>query len=97
MALHDTERVLGMFRAAGLKNASVEVVNVPVRPPGDVAAAARIACSVGPAARILYDKGGTRQDAEAIAARVAAEYEQYLTPEGVLVPTRLNYYSAEVG
>lgn len=96
MALHDIERVLGLFRQAGLSNARAEVVNVPLLPQGDLQAVATIASSVGPASRILQAKGGTPDDRRAIAERVAVAFEKYVTPEGVSVPTELNFYSADV-
>jgi SAM-dependent methyltransferase len=96
MAFHDTERVLGLFRQAGLPDASVEVANVPLHPKGDARAAATVASNIGPASRILREKGGTPDDARAIADRVAVEFEKYVTPQGVLVPTQLNFYSIEV-
>ena len=96
MAFQDTERVLGLFAKAGLRDANFEVVNVPLRPPGIVEEVAEIASSVGPASRILREKGGTAEDAQAIAQIVALEYAQYATPEGVRIPTQLNFYSAFV-
>lgn len=97
MAFHDTERVLGLFRQAGISNARAEVVTVPLRPQGDVDKVARIASGIGPAARIMREKAGTEADARAIAARVAADFATYVTDQGVIVPAELNYYSARVG
>ncbi len=96
MAFHDTERVLGLFRDAGLPNAQAEVVEVPLYPLGDLFSAANIASNLGPASRIIREKGGTQADAQAIAERVVAEFEKYVTPQGVRVPARLNFYSVEV-
>lgn len=96
MAFHDTERVLELFRRAGLQNPRVEVANIPLTPRGDLQAVAKVASNLGPASRIMRTKGGTEDDARAIAARVEVEFEKYVTPEGVRVPTQLNYYSAEV-
>lgn len=96
MAFHDTKRVLELFRKAGLPNAQAEVVEVPLYPRGDVQAAAEIASNIGPASRITREKGGTAADTLAIAKKVAVEFEKYATPQGVLVPARLNFYSVEV-
>ncbi len=96
MAFHDTKRVLGLFREAGLPNSQAEVVEVPLYPQGDLFSAARVSSSIGPASRILREKGGTQEDAQAIADRVAVEFEKYVTPQGVRVPARLNFYSVEV-
>lgn len=97
MAFHDTDHVLGLFRQAGLAEARAEAVEVPLYPQGDVLTAATIASSIGPASRIIREKGGTQADAQAIANRVAVEFERYATPQGVQVPARLNYYSVKVG
>lgn len=96
MAFHDTDHVLALFRQAGLKDARAEVVEVPLYPQGDVQAAAEIASNIGPASRIIREKGGAPADVLSIAKRVAAEFEKYATPQGVQVPARLNYYSVEV-
>jgi SAM-dependent methyltransferase len=97
MAFHDRDHVLGLFRRAGLTDARAEAVKVPLYPQGDVLTAATIASSIGPASRIIREKGGTQADAQAIANRVAVEFEKYATPQGVQVPARLNYYSVKVG
>lgn len=96
MAFHDRDHVLGLFRQAGLTDARAEAVEVPLYPQGDVLTAATIASSIGPASRIMREKGGTEANAQAIADRVAVEFEKYATPQGVQVPARLNYYSARV-
>lgn len=96
MAFNDTDRVLGLFRQAGLPDARAEVVNVPLYPQGDLETVSKIASSIGPASRIMRAKGGTPADAQAIADRVAVEFEKYMTPQGACVPTRLNYYSVAV-
>ncbi len=96
MAFHDRDHVLGLFRQAGITEVRAEEVELPLFPYGDVAAAAETASSIGPASRIIREKGGTPADAQAIAKRVAVEFERYATPQGVQVPARLNYYSARV-
>ncbi len=96
MAFHDRDHVLGLFRQAGMTEVRAEAVEVPLYPHGDVMAAAETASSIGPASRIIREKGGTPADAQAIANRVAVEFEKYATPQGVQVPARLNYYSARV-
>lgn len=96
MAFHDRDHVLGMFRKAGMTEVQAEAVELPLYPHGDVATAAETASSIGPASRIIREKGGTPADAQAIAKRVAVEFEKYATPQGVQVPARLNFYSAKV-
>lgn len=96
MAFEDTARVIGLFQQAGLPDARAEVVNLSLLPNGGLKDVAHMATSVGPALRIMKTMKGTEADAQAIAAEVATAFEKYVTPEGVRVPARLNYYSVLV-
>ena len=59
LAFADRARVLGLLRAVGLGDCAAEVRQVALHLPGGLAAAVDLAGDVGPAKRLLREKGGT--------------------------------------
>ena len=62
LAFADRARVLGLLRAVGLGDCAAEVRQVALHLPGGLATAVDLAGDVGPAKRLLREKGGTDAD-----------------------------------
>lgn len=95
LAFADADRVLDLLRAAGLGQVRAESRDVLLTPPGDVAAAARVASRVGPAARIMKARNGSEEDAEAIEAQIAEGLRPFERDGSVQVPAVVYLFSAE--
>ncbi len=93
-AFCDRERVLGILRAAGFANPAAEAVALHFEPPGSLEEVARLACNIGPAARIMAALGGGPDDAAAIYEAVRSALAAYREGEGIRVPALVNFFSA---
>jgi len=92
--LADVERGLGFLREAGLVDCLARTETVALSPGSGLAGAAALATTVGPAVRILAEKGGTAEDAAAIAAAVAEALAPYAAGDRVQVPASINFFEA---
>ena len=93
LAFHDTDRVLGLFRDAGLA-AEVDVVDLKLTLPGGPDEAAGLVMQVGPAVRTIAHFNGTPEDAAAIRAVIRAQFAEMGSADPVLLPARINLYRA---
>ena len=73
---------------AGFAGGRGRTETVDVTLAGGVARAAQLATNLGPAARILREKGGTAEDAAAIAEAVAAGLAPYADARACGCPRR---------
>ena len=94
LAFADRARVLGLLGDAGLADCAAEVRQVELHLPGGLAAAVDLAGDVGPAKRLLREKGGTDADRAAIAAALAAALARYVTADGIRMPAEVNLFRA---
>lgn len=94
LAFRNTQRVVRILEDAGFTDINAETETLLLTPIGDLNRVATHAASIGPAARAVEYFEATPQDFEAIVARVAAEFTDYATPEGVRVPAAINYFTA---
>lgn len=94
MAFKDIDRVTAILTGAGWDNASGRPIEVDLIPPQSLEAAADFATSAGPATRVMREKGGTPEDAEAIRATCAEGFAPYQVAQGLRIPARLIVYSA---
>jgi SAM-dependent methyltransferase len=93
--LADRARGLGILERAGFAECRVSVEKPDFVQEGGLAGASAFAVAVGPGARLIRTKGGTAEDAAAIAAAVAERLEPYLRPDGsVRVPSTVNVFEA---
>ena len=94
MAFKDIDRVTGILSDAGWRDATGEPVEVDLIPPQSLDEAAEFATTVGPATRLLREKGGTDEDAAAIRAATAEALAQYQgEDDGLRLPGRLVIYT----
>lgn len=93
-AFADADRVVDLLRTAGLGQVRAETLDTVLTPPGDLAAAARVASQVGPAARIMMARNGSEEDAKAIEARIAEGLRPYEQDGSVRVPAVVHLFSA---
>lgn len=94
MAFRDIDRVTGILADAGLADARGEARTVELHLPGGLDAAADLALRIGPATRLIRDKGGNEDDARAIATGVRARLADFATPDGIRVPAAVNLFRA---
>lgn len=96
LAFQDLERVAGLMSRAGLREVTAEAVPAHLSPRGSPGDVARLLTGVGPASRILKERGGSSEDAVAIAAEVAEAFAPYAMPDIVRIPATFNLFSAVV-
>lgn len=94
LAFQDHNRVLKILKDAGLENAKVDIVDVPLVPKGEIHRIAQFVSRAGPAERILKAKNGSASDAKKITSLVISALEEYKTADGLRVPAILNYFTA---
>jgi len=96
-AFAEQDRVLQIMRAAGLQDCSAAAEGITLDYHGSAEDAARLACSVGPAVRIMQEFGGTDQDLVAIQQATAAEFSAFYKQGTVHIPASINFYMAKTG
>lgn len=93
-AFRDVARVTDILTKAGFTDVSADVAALHLAPPGLLPEVARMATSVGPAARTVDYFQGSAADADAIAVRVEKAFEAFQTDQGVRVPAEINFFKA---
>lgn len=94
MAFSQQDYVLDILARAGWREAKAEVTTLELTPPGSLDEVADFAGREGPSSRIVAHHEGTEADVEAIVVAVKEHLAEYVTPEGVRIPARLNIFSA---
>jgi SAM-dependent methyltransferase len=96
-AFEDIARVSALMVRAGLRDVQADEVGIHLTPTGTASDAAAISSSVGPAVRILKERGGTPDDARAIEGVVAASFAAFDGPQGMRIPATINLFAAIAG
>jgi SAM-dependent methyltransferase len=94
MAFRDIPRVLGILRQAGFVKCEGRQVATALHHAGGSAAVTRLLMTIGPAGRVVAEKGGTVADLAAIEAALLAELQALDTPQGIAIPAGINMFSA---
>ena len=94
MAFRDIDRVCGILRAAGFSDSNGQYVETDLHHPGGVAAASALAGHVGPAARLVREKGGTPEDLTALLDGIGAALASFASDDGIRIPAGINVYRA---
>lgn len=94
MAFQDLDRVKAILSDAGFSGCEGSGVAVDLHHPGGLDAVLKLVTVVGPAARVVREKGGTDEDRTAIAEEVAARFEQFRSSDGIRIPARVNLFTA---
>lgn len=92
--LDDIARGVDLLARAGLVGVSGRTEAVTLTLACSPAVAGALATSLGPAARILRDRGGDADDAAAIARAVSDRLAPYAAADGLRVPARINFFEA---
>lgn len=95
LGFQNIEHVADALGRAGFTNIEAECVTATFRHPGPIEKVAALAANIGPAARIIKKYGGGPADIDAIGAHVMRSFRQFDTPEGLRIPARLNFFTAE--
>lgn len=93
-AFRDVARVTDILSQAGFSAVQTEVAPLHLTPPGSPAEVARMATSVGPAARTVEFFQGTAEHAAAITARVQEAFRPFERSDGVHIPAEINFFQA---
>ncbi len=93
-AFADIDWVTGLLDAAGFGGVRGEPVDIKLHIDGDARAAAHLATTIGPVARIMNEHKGTEADRDAIADVVMDGFAPFETPYGIRIPARLTRFMA---
>lgn len=94
LAFSDRARVRSILSAAGFSDIQADEEAVDLRWPAELGPLARLGTSLGPAARILREHGGSPEDEDAIREVVAAGLAGFQGPGGFRIPACLNFFAA---
>ena len=96
MAFEEADYITGILQAAGLTDVSVTREDILLTPLGDAAAVAALSTRIGPATRVIKERGATQDDIAAIQDAVAAQLAPYVQPGGVRIPAAIRFCTARV-
>ena len=94
LAFADRAHVRGILTEAGFTAVAAEAATVELTWPGEMPPLAALATSLGPAARILRERGGGPDDEAAIRQAVAEGLAPFQGAEGVRIPAAVNVVTA---
>ena len=94
MAFQDIGMVSDMLGRAGLRQIEAREVALDLTPPGSPVQIAGWLARLGPAARVMAEKGGTAADMAAIEGALAEMLEAMGGPDGVRIPAAVNIFEA---
>lgn len=97
MAFADMARVQTMLKSAGLQCVEATEVTVDLTPPGDAHQFATFMTQFGSASRIIRDRNGTEEDQAKIIEELARHIAPYEGADGLIIPSALNVFQAQVG
>lgn len=97
LAFADRERVRDLLARAGHDAIGAEAEPAELLWPGGVDALAELATRIGPAARMMTERGGSPEDEAAIRESVAAALAEFARPGGVRIPACFNVFSSRRG
>lgn len=91
MAFAEADYFAAVLSLAGFADVAIRDEMLPLVHSGPVEETARLMSTLGPAVRIIRERGGTEDDAAAIVAAIAADLAPQVDETGsVAVPARLN-------
>ena len=93
-AFADMDYVHDILSHAGLGNISIEVENLTIETTLKPAEMAELACNLGPAVRLMKEKGGSEADARHIRAAVSQQLGPFKTRLGFSIPASIVVVSA---
>lgn len=97
LAFADRDRVRRLMAEAGHGAVEGEAEDIDLAWPCDLQTLVDLATSVGPAARILRERGGGPDDEAAIRDSIAVRLAAFAGPDGCRIPARLNFFSSQRG
>lgn len=97
MAFRNIDRVRTILAEAGFAAIEARAVDTRLPVEGGVESALRLVPHVGPVARHMRDANGDETDLAAILDGVRADFEGFVTPEGLRIPARVNLFDARAG
>ena len=95
LAFADRVRVADLLGQAGFADVAVDAETVDLAWHGDIGTLAQLATNLGPAARVMRERGGGPEDEAAIRDAVAAGLARFRAADGFRVPASLNFIAAQ--
>ncbi len=95
LGFQDVGYVTGILKDAGFQHVIGETSEIVLEHPGPLDRVAALASNIGPAARILKKYDGNQEDIESIKKYVSNEFQPFETSDGIRIPARLNFFSAQ--
>jgi len=86
MAFSDTSYLADILNRAGLTDFDISEEDNSIGTSLAIEEMAQLACNLGPATRLLKEKNGSKQDAEAIRAQVVDEFKQFQIGGRIEIP-----------
>lgn len=96
LAFADREYVLEILHDAGFSDCVAEAETVNMFYPGAIEDVAYLASNIGPAVRIVRERGGGAEDLAEIGKETKRGFEQYIVKDGVRIPAILNFFAAQI-
>ena len=93
-SLAECDYVAELLCEAGFASVEVEAVATRMGGQEDGETAARFACRMGPASRLLLEREPDAATLAAIVAEIAAKFRSYQTAEGIVLPALVNLATA---
>ena len=88
-AFADTDYVHDILNQSGFGNIGIEVESINIETPLNVEEMAELACNLGPAVRLMKEKGGSETDAREIREVVCRNLRQFETNAGFSIPASI--------
>jgi len=95
LAFAEIDYVREILANANIKNINIQQEVIPLTKRGTPEDAANLACNLGPATRIIKQKGGSAEDYLQIKNEVAKAFEVYFSASEIRVPATVNFVSGE--
>ena len=95
LGFQNVKHVTGILSDAGFQNVTGETAEIELLHPGPLESVAALASNIGPAARRLKKYRGSEEDIEAIKLFVLNKFRPFETTQGIRIPARLNFFSAQ--
>jgi len=96
-AFRDIDRVAGLLRAAGFEDVRGEVRETVLCHPGGLEAVVALAGEIGPAPRVMREKGASAEDRAAILAGLREAFGGFVAGGRIAIPAALNVFTARAG
>lgn len=94
-AFRDPDRVHTILTDAGFTDVDIDVVDVDLAPMGTLEDFSTLVCSIGPAEAALKHFEANAAQTDAVVKGIHALYAPLVTPQGLRIPSEMNFITAK--